>query len=92
MKDTVGISPLVVIVSILFGSVIAGLAGALVAVPLAGAIQVIIQDLKAAHESEEKFEAQTEDAKETRADDGELVVAQAEGGETRTHVEKGANA
>ena len=86
MKDTVGISPLVVIVSILFGSVVAGLAGALVAVPLAGAVQVVIQDLKAAHESEEKFEAKTEVAAETRAEDGELVVAQSVGGETKTQV------
>ncbi len=92
MKNSVGISPLVVIVSILFGSVIAGLAGALVAVPLAGAIQVIIQDLKAAHESEEKFESQTEDAEETRAEAGELVVAQTAGGETRTKVEGGVKA
>jgi len=92
MKDTVGISPLVVIVSILFGGVIAGLAGALVAVPLAGAIQVIIQDLKAAHDSEEKFEAQTDAAVETRAEAGELVVAESAGGETRTKVEEGAKA
>ena len=92
MKDTVGISPLVVIVSILFGGVIAGLAGALVAVPLAGAIQVIIQDLKAAHDSEEKFEAQTGAAVETRAEAGELVVAESAGGETRTKVEEGAKA
>ncbi|MEO6458663.1 MAG: AI-2E family transporter, partial [Chloroflexia bacterium] len=92
MKDTVGISPLVVIVSILFGSVIAGLAGALVAVPLAGAVQVVIQDLKAAHDSEEKFEAKTEEAAETRAEDGELVVAKSVGGETKTQVEGGAKA
>ena len=90
MKNSVGISPLVVIVSILFGSVIAGLAGALVAVPLAGAIQVVIQDLKAAHDSEEKFEAKTEDAAETRADSGELVVAQSVGSETKTQIEGGA--
>ena len=92
MKDSVGISPLIVIVSILFGSVIAGLAGALVAVPLAGAIQVIVQDLKAARESEEKFEAQTESAEETRAEAGELVVAQTAGSETRTKVEGGVKA
>ena len=92
MKNSVGISPLVVIVSILFGAVIAGLAGALVAVPLAGAIQVIIQDLKAAHDSEEKFEAKTEEAAETRAEAGELVVAQSVGGESKTQVESGAKA
>ncbi|HUP26790.1 MAG TPA: AI-2E family transporter [Chloroflexia bacterium] len=92
MKDSVGISPLVVIVSILFGSVIAGLAGALVAVPLAGSLQVIVQDIKAARESQEKFEEQTEGAREVRAQEGELVVAHAEGRETKTQVERGANA
>jgi predicted PurR-regulated permease PerM len=87
MKNSVGISPLVVIVSILFGAVLAGLAGALVAVPLAGALQVIVQDIKAARESEEKFEAATEAAQATRADDGELVVARPADGETKTAVE-----
>ena len=92
MKHSVGISPLVVIVSILFGGVIAGLAGALVAVPLSGAIQVVVQDLKAAHESEAKFEAETAAAEETRAREGELVTAQAVGKETKTKVEGKAGA
>ena len=94
MKHSVGISPLLVIISILFGGVIAGLAGALVAVPLSGAIQVIVQDLKAAHESSDKFEDVTEAAEETRAEDNELVVAHPTPGkeETRTTVEGKAGA
>ncbi|HST05238.1 MAG TPA: AI-2E family transporter [Chloroflexia bacterium] len=54
MKDSVGISPLTVIISILLGATLAGLAGALVAVPIAAALQVILQDIKAAHVSSAK--------------------------------------
>ena len=87
MKDSVGISPLTVILSIILGATLAGLAGALVAVPLAGALQVIISDIKAARESERKFEENTESAEQTRQEDGELVVAYDAGGETKTRVE-----
>jgi predicted PurR-regulated permease PerM len=87
MKNSVGITPLTVLVSILAGASLGGLVGALLAVPIAGAIQVIVQDIKAARESEEKFEEVTEEAKETREEAGELVVAApAGGGETRTEV------
>ncbi|HEX8600273.1 MAG TPA: AI-2E family transporter [Chloroflexia bacterium] len=92
MKNSVGISPLTVIISILFGATLAGLAGALVAVPLAGALQVIVADLKAAHESEEKLEEITAAAEQTRAEAGELVVATPEDGETKTRLGAGAQA
>lgn len=55
MKNSVGISPLTVIISILIGGTLAGLAGALVAVPLAGALQVIIVDIKTAYETDRKM-------------------------------------
>jgi predicted PurR-regulated permease PerM len=42
MGRTVGVSPLTVILGILVGSVLAGLPGAFLAVPLAGAVQVIL--------------------------------------------------
>jgi predicted PurR-regulated permease PerM len=89
MKNTVGIGPLAVIVSILIGGVMAGLAGALVAVPLAGALQVILADLKAARESDAELAAATEDAQETRREAGELVVAYPSptSGTTETRVE-----
>jgi predicted PurR-regulated permease PerM len=86
MKNSVGISPLTVIMSILFGATLAGLAGALVAVPLAGALQVIVADLKAARESEEKLEEVTAAAEQTRAEAGELVVATPEDGDTKTRL------
>ncbi len=87
MKNSVGISPLTVIISILLGATLAGLAGALVAVPLAGTLQVILADVKAARESERKFEETTENAEQTREDEGELVVAYEKGGETETRME-----
>ncbi|HMA35461.1 MAG TPA: AI-2E family transporter [Chloroflexia bacterium] len=48
MRNSVGISALAVIVSLLIGSALAGLAGAILAVPLAGAIQVVVGDLRTA--------------------------------------------
>jgi predicted PurR-regulated permease PerM len=87
MKNSVGISPLTVIISILLGATLAGLAGALIAVPIAGAIQVIIADLKAAKESDEALAETTEAAAETRLEDGELVVAYGADGKTKTVVE-----
>jgi predicted PurR-regulated permease PerM len=87
MKNSVGISPLAVILSILLGATLAGLAGALVAVPLAGALQVILQDLQAAREGEQRLEELTEQAEQVRQEAGELVVAYPEGSETVTRVE-----
>jgi predicted PurR-regulated permease PerM len=45
MGHTVGVSPLTVLLGILVGSILAGLPGAFVAVPVAGAIQVILAHL-----------------------------------------------
>ena len=88
MKNSVGITPLTVIVSLLIGAALAGLLGALLAVPIAGSLQVIIQDVKAARESEEKFEAVTEPATETRREAGELVIAMpsSSGDQSKTEV------
>ncbi len=93
MRNSVGISPLTVIISILLGATLAGLAGALLAVPMAGALQVIISDLKAAHESDAKLEEETHASTQTRLDNSELVVAYPKGeSETGAKVESGANA
>jgi predicted PurR-regulated permease PerM len=92
MKNSVGISPLTVIVAILLGATLAGLAGALVAVPLAGAIQVVLSDLKAARQSEMEFEEETGRSQAVRAEEGELVVAYSEDGTTETRVESTAKA
>lgn len=45
MRGTVGLSPLTIILAILAGSEYRGVAGALLAIPVAGAIQVILADL-----------------------------------------------
>ena len=45
MGRTVGISPLIVIVGILVGTALGGIPGALVAVPLAAALQVILRNM-----------------------------------------------
>ena len=42
MGRTVGVSPLTVLLGILVGTALAGLPGAFLAVPLAGALQVIL--------------------------------------------------
>lgn len=45
MEKAVGVTPLTVIIGILVGSALAGISGALLAVPVAAAIQVIINNL-----------------------------------------------
>ncbi|MEU4218519.1 AI-2E family transporter [Actinoplanes sp. NPDC026623] len=49
MSRTVNINPLVVLVAVLIGVALAGLLGALLAIPVAGVIQVVLQDLWDAH-------------------------------------------
>jgi putative heme transporter len=46
MRNTVGISPFIVILSLLVGGAAGGLLGALLAVPIAAAIEVAIEGLQ----------------------------------------------
>jgi predicted PurR-regulated permease PerM len=46
MRNTIGLSPLIVTVSLLFGGAVGGILGALVAVPLAASIEVILGRLQ----------------------------------------------
>jgi predicted PurR-regulated permease PerM len=69
MRNSVGISPLTVMVSLLVGATLGGLAGALLAVPFAGALQVIVADLRAAAQSDAALAEQTAAAEATRAAD-----------------------
>jgi predicted PurR-regulated permease PerM len=48
---TVQLSPLVVLISILIGAELAGILGALAAIPVAGSIQVIVRDILAARQT-----------------------------------------
>jgi predicted PurR-regulated permease PerM len=47
MKNTIGLSPFIVLLSILIGAAVGGIAGAFVAVPLAAAIEVVLERLQA---------------------------------------------
>jgi predicted PurR-regulated permease PerM len=47
MRNTVGISPFIVILSLLVGGAVGGLLGALLAVPVAATLEVVIQGLQA---------------------------------------------
>jgi predicted PurR-regulated permease PerM len=88
MRNSVGISPLTVMVSLLVGATLGGLAGALLAVPMAGALQVIVADMRAAAVSDAALTDQTAAAEATRAAEGELVVAHSgtDGHPTSTEV------
>ncbi len=50
MRNTIGVPPLLVVISILAGGAIAGIAGALLSVPLAAALLVVVERLQARSE------------------------------------------
>jgi predicted PurR-regulated permease PerM len=75
MRGSVGISPLAVVISILIGAGLAGLLGALLAVPIAGALQVILADIRSAREIEEKVEDVKEGVQEANQQNVEVTVA-----------------
>lgn len=87
MKNSVGISPLTVIIGILLGSTLAGLAGALVAVPLIGAIQVILQDIREVKVKEEKAQSAAEAAGQISDGAGTVVTVSQPASEAATAVE-----
>ncbi len=77
MRNSVGISALTVIASLLIGSALAGLPGALLAVPTAGAIQVIVADLRTAAEAkaaDEQRQAELAVAEEEKAAEQEAAA------------------
>jgi predicted PurR-regulated permease PerM len=47
MRNTIGISPLLVLFSLLIGAAVGGLVGAFVAVPLAASIEIVMSRLQA---------------------------------------------
>jgi predicted PurR-regulated permease PerM len=84
MRNSVGISPLTVIISLLIGAALGGLLGALLAVPIAGSIQVILSDMRSAHEEEGKVEEVMKDATHPGQEGVEVVVANKEAGRAAT--------
>ncbi|MEX1172899.1 MAG: AI-2E family transporter [Chloroflexota bacterium] len=47
MRNTVGISPLLVLVSLLIGGAVGGLVGAFLAVPLVASVEIVLSRLQA---------------------------------------------
>ncbi len=80
MKNSVGISPLAVIISLLIGAALGGLLGALLAVPIAGSVQVILSDIRAVHDEEAKVENAIQSATQPGQEAVEVVVANKEPG------------
>jgi predicted PurR-regulated permease PerM len=56
---TVKLSPLAVLIAVLIGAALAGIIGALAAIPIAGAIQVVVRDLMRARAERKQAEQQT---------------------------------
>ena len=56
MRETVGVSPLTVLLGILVGSALAGLPGAFLAVPVAGAVQVLLAHVLRSEDAEQAEE------------------------------------
>ncbi len=48
MRRSVAVSPLIVIVSVLVGAALLGILGALLAIPVAGSVQILLRDVLAA--------------------------------------------
>jgi predicted PurR-regulated permease PerM len=48
MKRSIAVSPLIVIVSVLVGAALLGILGALLAIPVAGSVQIALRDIVAA--------------------------------------------
>ncbi len=70
MRNTVGLSPFLVLVSLLIGGAIAGIPGAFVAVPIAAALEIVLEPLQARRlpvAPEPRAEGQEEDEESERA-------------------------
>jgi predicted PurR-regulated permease PerM len=76
MRNTIGLSPFLVIVSLLIGTAVAGIAGALVAVPIAASIEVVLERLQA---REVPVAPDPSAARDDEADDGSDEEAEEHG-------------
>jgi predicted PurR-regulated permease PerM len=79
MRHTIGISPFLVIVSLLIGGSVAGIQGALLAVPIAAAAEVILERLQAREEpvGQAPNEPEPDDAERDRLLDKPLDTPEA---------------
>lgn len=80
-RHTIRMNPLLIALVMLVGTALSGLLGALIALPIAGAVQVFLQDL---HRRREARWRRRERGREGGDDDRQLPLLWPEGGERRT--------
>jgi predicted PurR-regulated permease PerM len=68
MRNTIGISPLLVLVSLLVGAAVAGLVGAFLAVPIAASVEIVIARLQAREKPVAQDPAAIESPEESTVD------------------------
>lgn len=83
MRNSIGISPFLVLVSLLIGGAAGGLVGALVAVPIAAAVEIVLSRLQARETPVVQDPGAIEPAEDTDADDEAAVLARAVGADPR---------
>jgi predicted PurR-regulated permease PerM len=85
MRNAIGISPFLILVSLLVGGAAGGLIGALVAVPIAAAIEIVLSRFQARDTPVVQDAAAIEPSEEAEAKDGDeaVIMARAVGGDPR---------
>jgi predicted PurR-regulated permease PerM len=92
MSQNVGLSPLIVIIAIVAGGMLNGIVGALFAIPVAAALQVIVRALLVEPMIEEASESRLEDGvpvfivQEEESKPGEIILPRASGGGAASNV------
>jgi predicted PurR-regulated permease PerM len=79
MRNTVGLSPLIVLVSLLVGAAVGGIVGALLAVPIAASIEIVLQRLQARDTPVAQDPAAIETPDDATADDYAATLPDAAG-------------
>lgn len=77
MRNAVGLSPFLVLVSLLIGGAVAGIVGAFVAVPLVAALEIVLEPLQA---REEPVAPEPRPEAEEQKDESERALPDAPGG------------
>lgn len=84
MRNAVGISPFLVLVSLLLGGAAAGLVGALIAVPVAAAIEIVLSRLQARETPVVQDPSAIQADDDEDGDTGATMIARAVGGDPRS--------
>jgi predicted PurR-regulated permease PerM len=72
MRNAVGISPLLILVSLLIGAAAGGFVGALLAVPIAASLEIVLQRLQARQEPVAQDPSAIESAEDDEDEDGRV--------------------